>query len=89
MKPLLISDQICEYLGISYRRFLQYTQEDPTFPAWKVGGKWKVDPDELLDWVKNQPGCGEQNKVIQMPRRGRPINNTSRPPGGWQVVVPD
>lgn len=89
MKSLLNSEQICQYLNISYNRFLQYTREDPTFPARKLGGEWKADPDELKSWFQAQPGCGPANVVQMEPRkkRGRPVRSVP-PPGGWQIMIP-
>jgi hypothetical protein len=92
MKPLLNSDQICEYLNISYGRFLHYTREDSTFPARKLGGEWKADPDELQEWFKSQPGCGMENVVQleQRRKRGRPPRATMiAPRGGYQIRIPE
>lgn len=100
MQPLLNSDQICEYLQISYNRFLRYTREDPTFPARKAGGTWKADPDELRAWFQAQPNGtaasreehgASQNLVQIAPRRkrGRPPVRLAAPAGGWQVRIPE
>jgi len=89
MKPLWDSTQVREYLGISYRKFIDLTH-DPSFPARKVRGRWRVDPEELEEWFKNQPG--NQENVVQMPpkrKRGRPLKaRLTPPPGGWQVRMP-
>lgn len=92
MKPLLNSEQICQYLNISYRRFIRYTQEDITFPARKLGGEWKADPDEVREWFKSQPGCGRETNVVQMVQRrkpGRPPRTMPTLRGGYQIRIPE
>lgn len=91
MKPLLNSEEVCEYLGISYGRFLQYTREDSTFPARKMGGEWRADPDELRDWFFHQPKS--KSKIIEMSsrkKRGRPPKEPRllSQPEGWTVKIP-
>lgn len=90
MKPLLKSAEIMDYLDIGRRKFQELVNEDNTFPARKLGGEWRVDPDELKEWFRNQPGAGEQANVVQMPtkKRGRPIKSNAAPPGGWQINIP-
>lgn len=93
MKSLLNSEQICQYLNISYGRFLRYTREDSAFPARKLGGEWKADPDELQEWFKSQPGCGRETNVVQMVQRrkpGRPPRSAMiAPRGGYQIRIPE
>jgi len=33
---------------------------DPTFPAWRLGGHWRIDSDKLQAWISDQPGSGPQ-----------------------------
>lgn len=92
MKPLLNSDEICEYMGISYNRFLQYTREDESFPARKMGGEWRADRDELKAWFINQPKSKSNIIDISAKRkRGRPpikSRTISQPAGGWTIKIP-
>ncbi|MEN6325833.1 MAG: hypothetical protein ABFD18_06465 [Syntrophomonas sp.] len=93
--------QICEALDIGSTRLKQYIREDPTFPVRKIGGEWKSDPEELRDWVRNQPTGAVNNQptladetanVIQITpkKKGRPLTQRrpQTPKGGWKVTIP-
>jgi hypothetical protein len=88
MNPLMNSDQVCDYLQISYRRFLQYTQEDSTFPARMIGGKWKVDADELKKWVMTQTNDQVAEEKPAIKKRGRPPKKLTHSRGNYQVNMP-
>ncbi len=83
IEKLLTSQEICDILAISYRRFLRYVHEDDTFPVRKIGGTWKVFPSDLRNWVDNQSISRGSNKPI----RNRATRITT-PPGGWKVNIP-
>lgn len=90
MIPLLNSTQICEYLSISYSRFLQHVREDSTFPARKIGGEWKCDIDELRTWVLNQP-CSK-DLIDERSKKNKGSVKTSKQKnavGGWIVNIPN
>lgn len=96
MDQLWTPQEACQYLKISYRQFLKFTATDPTFPACKIGGQWRIDPDELKRWVSEQQT--PKQTVIVVPivsrKRGRPANRktaktTAKPLGGWQLTLPE
>lgn len=78
MKPLIDSAAIIKRLGVSRRTFQRMVVNDQTFPIRWIGGKWRADPDELEDWIKNQPTTLAQKREMEReqptakPRRGRP-----------------
>jgi len=56
MKKLLSVEEVLDLLGdVHLNTFYRLCQRDETFPARKIAGKYKVHPDELEAWIKNQP----------------------------------
>lgn len=94
MTQLWTPQEVRQYLKISYRQFLKFTATDPTFPAHKIGGQWRIDPDELKAWVAAQEGP-RQSVIISLNSRkkGRPPKRkpakTAKPPGGWKLTLPE
>ena len=95
MTQLWTPQEVCGYLKISYRQFLKFTTTDPTFPARKIGGQWRMDPDELKAWVSEQQTPRETVIVVPISsrKRGRPSKKptktaSKRPPGGWELTLP-
>ncbi len=96
MNQLWTPQEVCKHLKISYRQFLKFTAMDPTFPARKIGGQWRLDPDELKRWVSDQQA--PRDKVVVVPiasrKRGKPSKHktartTTAPPGGWKLTLPE
>lgn len=81
MEPLWDSKKITEYLGIDYKTYLKIIREDQAFPARKVGGSWKADPEELRDWFRDQGKQVNNGNVVEInkPLRGRPPLSGTRP----------
>ena len=49
MKPLLNTNEICEYLRISRSQFYRLIRENRSFPVYQVGGRWKADRGDLCE----------------------------------------
>ena len=52
-------DDLAAAIGISVKRVQQLAREG-LFPAFKVGRKWRFDPDAVRSWVKRN---GRTKKV--------------------------
>ena len=72
MEPLMNLQQTSEYLGFNKRHLYRIINIDPTFPAHKITGEWRIDPAELKQWVKDQPTRPVRQNDDIRPRRGRP-----------------
>lgn len=47
--------EVCEFLGISHMTLYRYLKSDPSFPARRVGKRWKFLKSELLAWTEKRP----------------------------------
>lgn len=47
LQPLMETDEIFAYLGIGQTTFYRIIADDDTFPARKIRGRWKADPEEV------------------------------------------
>lgn len=56
----LTINQTAETLGFSRDWVYRTINADPTFPARRLRGHWRVDADKLQTWIDNQPGSGPQ-----------------------------
>ncbi len=83
MKPLLSLPEAAQRLNLSTRHVHRLIREDSTFPARRIGqnGHWKIDGNDLEEWIKSQPTWTDsRNAVVEItrPRRGRPpLSRTS------------
>ena len=50
-------DEVAEHLGISRDTLLQHVKKG--LPAYKFGGKWRFDINEVDQWIKEN--CSEKN----------------------------
>lgn len=48
-----------EYFGIEKNRFYELMRTDPTIPKLKIGSKFKVNTDLLMDWLNEKTRRGE------------------------------
>jgi excisionase family DNA binding protein len=64
MQALLTINQTAAYLGCSRDKVYRLLNSDPTFPARRVGGSWRIDPGKLQDWLEAQPGPGHNPRKI-------------------------
>lgn len=62
MKKLLTVNEVLDLLGIHENTFYKLCRRDPTFPARKIAGRYKADPDELEAWVKAQPTFNQEQE---------------------------
>ena len=59
---LIDSAEAVNFLSISKSHFYDLCREDETFPAYKIGTKYVVDREELINWLKDQKNRPEQPK---------------------------
>lgn len=78
MRQLLTLKQACEILQIGDTKIRELIYTDPTFPAYQIGGRWKIDAAELDEWIN-----ARKNSVVltwqPVPsKRGRPPKSTQQ-----------
>jgi excisionase family DNA binding protein len=56
--------QIATAMGISVKR-VQELARMGLLPAFKIGKKWRFDPDEVRSWVKKNGRSKKMNAVAQ------------------------
>jgi hypothetical protein len=63
---------------------------DPTFPAYFICGRWKVDAQQLDAWIEAKKNKPQPAIVIEAPRRrGRPKNQLYKKPAVvYEVITP-
>jgi len=86
MKTLLNTPEICDYLRISRSQFYRLVRENPSFPVWRVGGRWKADPEDLECWVKSSNPAVGNNRLSKKASSAK--RKTAPPPGGWCLNIP-
>jgi len=60
MKKLLNIREILDLLRIHQNTFYRLCQRDETFPAQKIAGRYKADPDKLEAWINAQPTFNQE-----------------------------
>lgn len=73
-------------LAMGDTKIRELIYSDPTFPAYEICGRWKIDADELNDWIN-----ARRNKIVLArkaapSRRGRP--RKQGPPMVYEVITP-
>jgi hypothetical protein len=90
--PCLIeTPEICSYLGISPETLKRYVALYPQMPVKKLGGRYKANPDDLREFVRNflmskPEGTAPISKLVKGGRKSNPAANPPR--GGWQIKDP-
>jgi excisionase family DNA binding protein len=83
-QAMLTPNQTCELLNIDRSTFYRLINKDPGFPAYKIGGVWRIDTTELEDWKHNQKAratAKDQGPTVIKKRLGRPPLSGTRPIG--------
>lgn len=69
---LITIEETAEFLNVSKASVFRLIQRDPTFPAYRCPA-WRVDLDQLKNWVLNQRPEPKQPKRALLPNK--PIVN--------------
>lgn len=80
----LTPNQTCELLNIDRSTFYRLINKDPRFPAYKIGGVWRIDTTELEVWKHNQKARAagkDQEPAVIKKRLGRPPLSGTSPKG--------
>lgn len=88
MRQLISLKEAMKILSIGSTKIREIACIDPLFPAYLIGGRWKVDAKKLDDWIEVQRiGAGALRQVESRPtKRGRPP--APPPKRKWQAVTP-
>lgn len=89
MRQLISLKEAMDILTIGNTKIRQIACTDPTFPAYLIGGRWKVDAKKLDEWIEAQRvGAGALKRVESYTpaKRGRPPAKTQ--PKQWQAITP-
>ena len=89
MRQLISLKEAMEILSIGNTKIREIACTDPTFPAYLIGGRWKVDAKKLDDWIEAQrvgAGANVVSTESRPAKRGRPPAKT--PPKQWQAITP-
>lgn len=84
MGAMLTQSQACKYLSIGRSTFYRLINKDPRFPAYKIGGVWRIDTTELEVWKHNQKARAagkDQEPAVIKKRLGRPPLSGTSPKG--------
>ena len=53
-KEVMTLREASQYLGISPDTLYKYLNEDPNFPAFKLGNRWRFKKDLLDRWMEKK-----------------------------------
>lgn len=71
--------EVAETLGLSYRTLLRIISRDNSFPAYKIGRKYRIPEDELMKWISQQRPSDLVSETISRPGRPAKQNATATP----------
>lgn len=85
-RRLLTLKQAREILAMGDTKIRELIYGDPSFPAYQICGRWKIDAGELNEWID-----ARRNKVVLArkmapSKRGRP--RKSKMPITYEVITP-
>lgn len=86
MRQLLTLKQAREILQMSDTKIRELIYGDPTFPAYHVGGRWKIDARELDEWIDARRNGVILARKATPSKRGRP--RKQGPPVVYEVITP-
>ncbi len=77
-------------IGVGDTKIRQIIATDPTFPAYLIGGRWKVDAVKLDTWIEAQrAGAALQvTAAPPRPRKGGRPKSTPQTNRVWEVITP-
>lgn len=78
MQQYLTINETAELLGFSRDWVYRIINTDETFPARRIGGRWRIDPEKLAVWVENQPGPGPKTTTQRKISGAEPKTTTGR-----------
>ena len=85
-RQLLTLKQACEILAMGDTKIRELIYSDPSFPAYHVGGRWKIDATELDEWINAHRNSAILTQKAAPSRRGRP--RKQGPPVVYEVITP-
>lgn len=88
MRQLLTVKQTCEILQMGNTKIRELIYSDPNFPAYHIGGRWKIDAQELDKWIDARRNgiILAQKAAPSTSKRGRP--KKQGPPAVYEVITP-
>lgn len=85
-RQMLSIKQACEVLAMGQTKLREIIKTDPTFPAYMICGRWKIDAEKLNFWIEcHRAGAAVKRSIIQ-PKRGRP--KKTPPKRVYEVITP-
>jgi len=86
MRQLLTLKQARDILQMSDTKIRELIYSDPSFPAYHIGGRWKIDARELDEWIDARRNGVILARKAAPSKRGRPPKETTK--RVYNVITP-